>query len=830
VGRRAGYDARVGEPAPAAEEFGPYLVLERLGVGGMATVHRAIERGIEGLEREVALKRLLPHLATNASLVKAFVREARLASLLQHANIAQVFMLGRVGSTYFISMEFVDGYDVRRLLRAARTRVGPPPLGVTLALIRQICDALDYAHTRAGVDGAPLGLVHRDVTPANLLITRSGHIKVIDFGIAKAQAAHLRTATGRVKGKVAYMAPEALQGRELDHRSDLYSLGVVFHELLTARPLFAQKNDFETMLEVQRGEVPRPSSIRPELPRSVDDLVMRALAGEPELRWSSAAELREALLEVPLPRGGPSTPAQVGAWLAELFADGIPPAQGGEERSEPRGGWEGEQTASDADAMVILDDVPDFSHARDGEPTTQPDAMPLRDTGGWRRVETIETLAVPPPGRVGEGAPRSVEPIRAVPAPIPRTPGRVTLSPTATTLPGFAAAPTTTTPTPTPAAAPAAAAAAAAAAVAVPAAVPATAAAAIAVPAAAAAAAAAAAPAAVPAAAAAAAAAADADADAAVHDRAVTIDDRASTDADRAATAADTPAPRRRGFLGASLGMTVAAALGGGAVAVGIFVATSSSSDKTPTPTAPPISQPAAPTPSLSATPTPSTTPAPTPAPAPDPTPPAPTTGSLTIEVEPITATITVDDLAPHTGSPYTLDVAPGPHRIAVAADGFQPWSTSVDIKAGTIRTVQTSLVAVAAATTPGAAQATLALDSTPSGLDVILDGKALAFPTPIRMGIAPGKHSLVVRPKGGAPIWSKVFTARANHSHRFHAAAPGTPDRKDDTPDEPTPDDATTTVDAVPAPSEEAATPDAAPAPVEEPVDARPNHPFMPP
>jgi serine/threonine protein kinase len=178
------------------EVFGPYVVHERLGVGGMATVHRAKERGIEGFERIVALKRLLPHLAEDASFVKSFVREAKFASMLQHANIVQLYELGRVGSTYYISMEHIDGRDVRRILTQARKASGPPPVNVTLSLLIQLCDALEYAHARCDENGAPLGLVHRDVSPSNLLVTKTGHLKVIDFGIAKAQSAQLHTQDG----------------------------------------------------------------------------------------------------------------------------------------------------------------------------------------------------------------------------------------------------------------------------------------------------------------------------------------------------------------------------------------------------------------------------------------------------------------------------------------------------------------------------------------------------------------------------------------------------------------------------------------------------------
>src|SRR6188768_3039488 len=167
----------MGADVAAEEQFGPYLVYERLGVGGMATVHRALERGIEGFERIVALKRLLPHLAEDASFIKAFVREAKLASALNHVNIVQIFELGRVGTEYFISMEYIDGRDIRRILRHARKVTGPPPINVTVGLLLQLCDALDYAHNKADDQGRPLKLVHRDVSPSNLIVTTAGHVK-----------------------------------------------------------------------------------------------------------------------------------------------------------------------------------------------------------------------------------------------------------------------------------------------------------------------------------------------------------------------------------------------------------------------------------------------------------------------------------------------------------------------------------------------------------------------------------------------------------------------------------------------------------------------------
>ncbi|MES1157563.1 MAG: serine/threonine-protein kinase, partial [Haliangium ochraceum] len=177
----------------------------------------------------------------------------------------------------------------------ARKVTGPPNINVTLSLLIQLCDALEYAHTREDENGEPLGLVHRDVSPSNLLVTKSGHLKVIDFGIAKAQSQQLRTQTGRVKGKLAYMAPEAISGKELDSRSDIFSAGVIAHELLTARPLFASKNEYQTLINVQRSDILPPSAFNQAVPPELDAIVLKAVASEPQDRFQDAEAFAVAL-------------------------------------------------------------------------------------------------------------------------------------------------------------------------------------------------------------------------------------------------------------------------------------------------------------------------------------------------------------------------------------------------------------------------------------------------------------------------------------------------------------------------------------------------------
>ncbi len=281
--------------SPAPEEFGPYIVYERLGVGGMATVHRAKKRGIAGFERGVALKRMLPHLAEDAEFINSFVREAKLASLLVHPNIAQIYDFGRIGNVYYIAMEHVDGFDVRKMLRYSNRDKESLPLNVVLSILCELCDALEHAHTFVDEHGQPQGIVHRDVSPSNLIVAQSGHLKVIDFGIAKANIRQLHTEGGRVKGKLGYMSLEAVSGKAFGPASDVFSAGVVAHELLTAHPLFSSKTDYETLIRIREAVILPPSCHNADVPASLDEAVLAALSRDPAGRLQTAGAFRRAL-------------------------------------------------------------------------------------------------------------------------------------------------------------------------------------------------------------------------------------------------------------------------------------------------------------------------------------------------------------------------------------------------------------------------------------------------------------------------------------------------------------------------------------------------------
>jgi serine/threonine protein kinase len=304
--------------ASAPEEFGPYIVYERLGVGGMATVHRAKKRGIAGFERGVALKRMLPHLAEDAEFINSFVREAKLASLLVHPNIAQIYDFGRVGNVYYIAMEHVDGFDVRKMLRYSNRHKEPLPLNVVMSILCELCDALEYAHTFVDEHGQPQGIVHRDVSPSNLIVAQSGHLKVIDFGIAKANVRQLHTESGRVKGKLGYMSPESVSGRAFGPVSDVFSAGVVAHELLTAHPLFSAKTDYDTLIRIHEAEIPPPSRRNPGVPASLDEVVLAALSRDPERRLQTAGAFREALEYVADQSGIRFSARDVAEWRAKI--------------------------------------------------------------------------------------------------------------------------------------------------------------------------------------------------------------------------------------------------------------------------------------------------------------------------------------------------------------------------------------------------------------------------------------------------------------------------------------------------------------------------------
>ncbi|MCC6746557.1 MAG: protein kinase [Deltaproteobacteria bacterium] len=298
--------------APA--RIGKYELLEEIGHGGMATVHRAVLHGMQGFSRPVVIKRILPELAKDEHFVRMFVDEARVSALLQHPNIVQIYDFGGTDE-YFIAMEHIDGVPLLRFMRHYGRR-NPVPVEAAAYVMLQVCLGLHYAHVLQR-DGRPLGLVHRDVSPGNVMLSFQGAVKVVDFGIAKAAEAIDReeTRTGTMKGKWSYMSPEQAEGKDVTARSDVFSAGVVLWELLAGRRLFKGKTDYLTLTNVVQARSPLISSVRPDLPEELDRICACALSKRPADRFASAQSMAEALEG--LLAGRVFGPAQLGALVRE---------------------------------------------------------------------------------------------------------------------------------------------------------------------------------------------------------------------------------------------------------------------------------------------------------------------------------------------------------------------------------------------------------------------------------------------------------------------------------------------------------------------------------
>ena len=286
----------MGESAPVEGlRLGRYEVLRHLASGGMADLLLARSSGLEGFQRHVVIKRIRADAAKEPKFVKMFLDEARLAASLHHHNIVQVHDVGQENGDYYFAMEYVHGEDLRRfLLHLAKQKI-KTPLEHVVAIVSAACAGLHHAHEQRGPDRKPLGLVHRDVSPANILVGHDGNVKVVDFGIAKAVAKTSETRTGVLKGKVAYMSPEQCLGEALDRRSDVYALGIVLYEATTVRRLFKGDNDYLTMSAIVEGKIPPPTELRPDTPPELTAIIVKALAKERAERYQTADELRVAL-------------------------------------------------------------------------------------------------------------------------------------------------------------------------------------------------------------------------------------------------------------------------------------------------------------------------------------------------------------------------------------------------------------------------------------------------------------------------------------------------------------------------------------------------------
>ncbi len=375
---------------------GKYQVLERLAIGGMAELFKAKAAGDHGFEKLVVLKKILPHLAADPSFIQMFIDEARLTAQLDHPNIVHVFELGTDADTPYIAMQYVDGVDVLALLReCARTQIRLPAQLAAL-IAREVLDALDYAHHALGSDGRPLGLVHRDVSPGNVLVSRRGDVKLTDFGIARAAEQTHKTEAGMLKGKYGYMSPEQVSGSELDGRSDVFSLGIVLAEMAMARRLFSAPSDLDVLLMVRDANLERLEKYAAEVPTELRIITEKALMRRPEERFATAGEMRDALTGW-LHRNGRPDARDLAAFVARV------------------------QTAPSMDDSAIVRTVHDEIATLSGPSTKMSQARAMRDQK-VARAEFIAGVSRGTPDEVVEDEPSHDIVVEQEPPPIERGP------------------------------------------------------------------------------------------------------------------------------------------------------------------------------------------------------------------------------------------------------------------------------------------------------------------------------------------------------------------------------------------------------------------------
>ncbi len=272
-------------------QFGPYRLVHQVAVGGMAEIHLAKTSGIAGFEKYVALKMIHPNFSQDAQFIQMLIDEAKITVQLQHVNIAQTFDLGRVDRTYYITMEYVDGADLYKVLRKSSEQDLAMPVDVAAYVAKEVATGLDYAHRKRDVAGRPLRIVHRDVSPQNVLISHAGEVKIVDFGIAKAAMRVRQTAVGVIKGKYYYMSPEQAWGDPLDHRTDVFSTGILLYEMLTGQMLYLEEDLHKLLQVVRRAAVQPPTRLRRDIPPQLERIVMNALKKHADDRYQSAADL-----------------------------------------------------------------------------------------------------------------------------------------------------------------------------------------------------------------------------------------------------------------------------------------------------------------------------------------------------------------------------------------------------------------------------------------------------------------------------------------------------------------------------------------------------------
>ncbi len=310
---------RLVETASEGARLGSYEIVRKLARGGMAELFLARTVGPEGFAKLVVLKKILPNYASNQKFVRLFLDEAKLVAQMEHPHIAHVYDMGKAGNDYFFTMEFVHGQDVRTVWRRSAKMHKPFPVAQAVLIARSIANALHYAHERKGDDDGLLDIVHRDVSPQNILLSYDGAVKLVDFGVAKAATSTVKTRTGALKGKISYMSPEQARGAHVDRRSDVFSLGIVLWELLVGRRLYKAENDLATLQMIINSKPQPPSQVRADCPKGLDTIIIRALSANVADRYQTAEEMQVALDALAREQRYDQSDAAVRLMMQELF-------------------------------------------------------------------------------------------------------------------------------------------------------------------------------------------------------------------------------------------------------------------------------------------------------------------------------------------------------------------------------------------------------------------------------------------------------------------------------------------------------------------------------
>lgn len=305
------------------ERLGRYLLVEPIASGGMAEVFRAVAVGEAGFARPVAVKRILPHLTREPAVIAMLVEEARIASSLSHRNVVRVLDLGQENGTYFIVMEFIAGQPLSSILTRAEERGERIPLQLGFHVAQEALEGLRYVHELKDIQGNPLNLIHRDISPQNIMVTYDGAVLVVDFGIAKAADRASLTQAGTLKGKPGYMSPEVVKGLAITQSMDLYAMGVVMHEMITMQPLRTPRSPLQMLAEVRKGGFPRFDDMGCAVPEEAADFIYKALAPDPSDRWANAAEMGERLKEIRRKEGWLWSASDVAGWMHRMFPEEV---------------------------------------------------------------------------------------------------------------------------------------------------------------------------------------------------------------------------------------------------------------------------------------------------------------------------------------------------------------------------------------------------------------------------------------------------------------------------------------------------------------------------